>query len=318
VAPGGAAGGRIVTRVVEGNTGARRRPALIGIGLVMLLAATAFVLVGLGRGVMQAPNTAWYSSETLTTPIDTTLDLGRGGYQVFQNTGLDGVRPVTLGVGDIDVLDPDGVALRLERSAARSMNQGEDVFTSVAFFRVQEDGVYRLRVTPSDGGSAQVFVNDDGRSTFLGRDSYAMRPAVLGALLAAAGIGVLAAGFTKRVTRPVLAAPGWYPDPAEPTHLRWFDGVRWTERRSGPPPDTASLEVVSVEADRRAGAKDEPAGPADRVEAGELGDTAERVDVERRRVETKELADLMERVTQPRVTQEGDAGGAGDAGDGDA
>ena len=27
------------------------------------------------------------------------------------------------------------------------------------------------------------------------------------------------------------AAPGWYPDPKDPSQLRWFDGRFWTDRQ---------------------------------------------------------------------------------------
>ena len=30
--------------------------------------------------------------------------------------------------------------------------------------------------------------------------------------------------------------PGWYPDPAGRTRLRWWDGVDWTDHRRPPPP----------------------------------------------------------------------------------
>ena len=33
----------------------------------------------------------------------------------------------------------------------------------------------------------------------------------------------------------VLAAPGWYDDPEDPTGLRWWDGGRWTEYRAPRP-----------------------------------------------------------------------------------
>ena len=42
-------------------------------------------------------------------------------------------------------------------------------------------------------------------------------------------------------------APGWYDDPSSPTHLRYWDGVRWTEQVTVRPP----------------GAPSTPPGPAD-------------------------------------------------------
>lgn len=39
------------------------------------------------------------------------------------------------------------------------------------------------------------------------------------------------------MTTQPQAAPGWYPDPEEPTKERYYDGNRWTDaRRDGAPP----------------------------------------------------------------------------------
>jgi uncharacterized membrane protein len=69
----------------------------------------------------------------------------------------------------------------------------------------------------------------------------------LGGLLVLAG--VVALGFRRRPSasptqvanqapsHPApLPAAGWYQDPADRGAMRWWDGQRWTEHTSGPPP----------------------------------------------------------------------------------
>src|SRR5690349_18041124 len=160
----------------------------------ILLVAALFGLIGLGRGVTEAPDTATFHSETFTTPVDTSLDLTQGGYDLFENTGRDGIRPVTLDAGDVAVTGPDGAPVPLRDPAARTIDVGSEVYRAVGFLRVPADGRYRVSVTSSDGGTVQVFVTDDGTTLLLGRDAYAMWPVVLGAFVAAVGLGVLASG----------------------------------------------------------------------------------------------------------------------------
>ena len=47
----------------------------------------------------------------------------------------------------------------------------------------------------------------------------------------------------REEAKPETTPPGWYPDPGNPTALRWFDGAQWTENiqpaNQPPPPPTA-------------------------------------------------------------------------------
>jgi hypothetical protein len=49
------------------------------------------------------------------------------------------------------------------------------------------------------------------------------------------------------------SAPGWYPDPADPGAMRWWDGTQWSEHSApaGPPPvvyggGTDGLAIASL------------------------------------------------------------------------
>ncbi|WP_433194149.1 DUF2510 domain-containing protein [Nocardia sp. CA-107356] len=50
--------------------------------------------------------------------------------------------------------------------------------------------------------------------------------------LVAVGIGlvllIVRGGSRRPNHRPPSMTPGWYPDPANPGVVRWFDGQQWT------------------------------------------------------------------------------------------
>ncbi|MFC9516956.1 DUF2510 domain-containing protein [Nocardiaceae bacterium NPDC056970] len=65
---------------------------------------------------------------------------------------------------------------------------------------------------------------------------------VLLVLVALVGVPVLVitlivkSSQARRVPRQPSTPPGWYPDPASPGFLRWFDGSVWTDNRVPGPP----------------------------------------------------------------------------------
>ncbi|MFI6046511.1 DUF2510 domain-containing protein [Nocardia sp. NPDC051321] len=43
-----------------------------------------------------------------------------------------------------------------------------------------------------------------------------------------ASVLVVAVKSGSRPAPPPVPGPGWYPDPADPNLVRWFDGQQWT------------------------------------------------------------------------------------------
>ncbi|MFI6998905.1 DUF2510 domain-containing protein [Nocardia sp. NPDC050175] len=49
-------------------------------------------------------------------------------------------------------------------------------------------------------------------------------------IIVIASVIVVAVKSGSRPATPPVSSPGWYPDPADPRIVRWFDGYRWTDQ----------------------------------------------------------------------------------------
>lgn len=136
--------------------------------------------------------------------------------------------------------------------------QLEVLGTSATFYcgpGSSSDPAFVVWVDPSItlGGSprsnAPASINRLGESSCVAKAEDRLATA-LGFMVAAALCAVLAIWFIRYVFQGQPAAmsrgqlpaqrppQGWYPDPADATFLRWWDGAQWTEHRSvrGPAP----------------------------------------------------------------------------------
>jgi len=105
------------------------------------------------------------------------------------------------------------------RLVAGLLALGGLVAAGLAFWQAKE----------AQGADLRAFIGGGGRGgdrTVMWLLIGAAALMLLGALLA-----WLSAG---RTTSPAIAplAPGWYDDPDSVTHLRYWDGVKWTDKRA--------------------------------------------------------------------------------------
>jgi hypothetical protein len=207
-------------------------------GLVVLVVGGLLVLAGV-RSEDEPDDPTPYSSNILTTPVDTTLGLRLGGFHILENTGPQGA-PTTLTRDDIVLTGPAGV-VPLEDAGTRSIGAGDDQYRAVAFVRVRQPGIHRLRVTTPEAGPRELYVNDDGTGGSFARWLAAAFAVLLGVVVGGTGLVLLGFGLTRRRAVPARVDPGWYRDPTMPQQLRWFDGTRWTEHRGAGPPPPADL-----------------------------------------------------------------------------
>jgi hypothetical protein len=213
-------------------------------GVVVVLAAAALlVLSGVVLGVTLAPSfVKTVSAQPYALPADATIAMDRGSWVVFEQTGLETqTGPVTSTVNRGPRLTPDRVTVTdsagttvptTEITSTQTVNQGGVIYTGAVTFTVPADGSYRVVVTGTEG---QVLVAKD-----LG-DQFASSAVWFG-LLGLATVGLLVGVILILVGRrrlpgnvgpaPLVAPAGWYPDPAAPGRLLWWDGQRWHE----PPP----------------------------------------------------------------------------------
>lgn len=88
--------------------------------------------------------------------------------------------------------------------------------------------LYRFGEGVSDGaGGQEPFAGMALVSLMIGAGMYAL-PAVITWVLLREG--------TRPVPLPAGPPPGWYPDPADPAAVRYWDGATWTEQTAGAAP----------------------------------------------------------------------------------
>jgi hypothetical protein len=199
------------------------------------LVVAAIVIVGGGVLWLKAKpvDGGAYENHVGATPVDQSLDLTAGTYTVFEETGTerpdgsyDFTREPTVALAGVTVTGPGDAVLRVEEAQYETLGG----FESVARVEVPSNGLYRVQIATANGATAPEMVVARGRLGELLEMLFVFALFVVaGLVLGAVGLVVVAAGFTRRGTGlPVRAAPGWYPDPAEPDRWRYWDGMAWT------------------------------------------------------------------------------------------
>ena len=211
--------------------------------MALIAAAVAVAAGSLVRLASLPDESEVFQSRTLTTPADESFVLPEARYTVYEETRTDlgdgtygDPRPQSVQPHEIDVTAPDGERVAVVGPRHHDLVGG---YEPVADLELPEEGTYRVRITSTDGTSgARLFLATGG-----GGEAFevflTLVAATVGALvLGAVGLVVLAAGYTARApVRPVRAVPGWYPDPADPTRWRYWNGLAWTAQQpdGGPP-----------------------------------------------------------------------------------
>jgi hypothetical protein len=205
-----------------------RKPIAIAV-IVAGVAFGAYCGVKVARSVVNA----FEATSPIPTPAEVRRQFGEGTYVVYEQARKGST---TIDPSQVVVVSDDGASVpvyTLGYDETRTI--GSRVYTAVVSFSTPRAGWYTISVR-TDGPGAVVI----GRSIV---DSLTSTLPWVGGIVV--GIAMLAGGLVLLLVRPsrerravapgaavaapvALAPPGWYPDPADPTRRRYWNGTDWT------------------------------------------------------------------------------------------
>lgn len=207
-------------------------PSLV-LSFGVLVFGIAVALAG-ALGTWRSVGPTLFTSPAYTLPADIQRHLDAGDYEVYQRTGTrtsgpgfstSDEAPATIGPGDVVVLGPGGQTVPVGAADQdETLTRDRTTYTGTVLFHVSHAGTYRIGIR-ADGGFAEAIVASTLGDAFR-RAAAWLSIAVLGGLVALAGLVLLIIGSTRRHR---VAQPGWYADPAGSGRLRWWNGLGWTE-----------------------------------------------------------------------------------------